>query len=124
MTHYRNSHSNQEEVAAIRALLLGYYGSDLNIHTVISNFFNKEIYDTDYNTGVVKTKYKSLHDLGMFVYNYLSKKDKSSDELEIKKKTKTNELLSLKESLCLPKIQVKKKVRKKNYELEGQTSFF
>jgi len=125
ITHYRNSHSNQEMVAAIRALLLGYYGNDLNMHTALSDFFITEIYDTDYKTGITKIKYKSLHDLAMFIYNYISKKDKSSIELDAQKVDRICELTTLRDSLkYTTKIQVKKRVRKIREELEGQTSFF
>lgn len=126
LTHYRNSYCNQEALMQIRALLLGYDGGEINMYEALTNFFSKEVYVCNYSTGVVKIKYKSLHDLGMFVYNYISKKDKSEIAIIQDELGRTESLTCLKNALT-EREQVplpKKKVKKLREELEGQTSFF
>lgn len=116
LAHYRSSHY-QEPLAQIRALVMGYQDTDLNIYTALSNFFNNEIYSVDYTTGETKIKYKSLHDLGMFIINYLKQNINQKEE-------KQKELQILQEELTPKQTFVKKRVKTKRIELEGQTTFF
>lgn len=127
LDHYRNSH-HQESLRQINALLHGYNGNDINIYSALNMFFQREIFNQDFNTGLTTIKYKPLHDLAMFVYNYISKKGKSNIEQETIKLGRMAELNTLKQTLKNEKnyipIKTKKKTRTKKYELEGQISFF
>ena len=124
ITHYRSSHSNQESIAQIRALLLGYIGNDINIYNALNTFYIREIYNIDKNNGEAKIKYKSLHDLGMFVYNYLENSNKSKISIENENYMRLSNLRKLQETLLSEKVYVKKKIKKTKQELEGQISFF
>lgn len=110
ISYYRNSSCNNENIAKIRWILLG-NSDEIDLYNVINDFIIKEIFKTDYNTGEVALKYKSLHDLAMFTYNYINKK-------EDKKEDKKEELLILQSELIN---KVKKK--KRNKQIEGQMSF-
>lgn len=110
ISYYRNSSYNNENIAKIRWILLG-NSDEIDLYNVINDFIIKEIFKTDYNTGEVALKYKSLHDLAMFTYNYINKK-------EDKKEDKKEELLILQSELIN---KVKKK--KRNKQIEGQMSF-
>ena len=123
LDYYRNNH-NQEALRQINALLHGYRDTDLNIYSALNLFFSNEIFKIDRNTGLAEIKYKSLHDLAMFIYNYIDKKDKSNIELESRKIRRIEELKSLKESLTPKEIIVKKRVKKQREEIDGQISFF
>lgn len=106
MSYYRNSSCNNENIAKIRWILLG-NSDEIDLYNVINDFIIKEIFKTDYNTGEVALKYKSLHDLAMFTYNYINKKEDKKEELLILQ----SELIN----------KVKKK--KRNKQIEGQMSF-
>lgn len=123
LAYYRSSY-NREGLDQIRALLFGYKDSDIDLNSALDLFFTHEIYDIDYKNGVSKIKYKSFHDLAMFIYNYLYKKDKSITQLQAIDDERMNKLIILKDSLTSPKIYVKKKVMKKKNEIDGQMSFF
>lgn len=120
LNHYRR-HYKQENIAKIRAAIGEYSDSEINIYEALSSLFADIVYDSDYRTGEVKLKYKSLHDLAMFIYNYLYEKDKSKVEIESNKIGKMQQLNILKQSISPP---VKKRILKKREELEGQISFF
>lgn len=111
LNHYRNNYK-QEHLAKIRAILEGYQGSDINMHEAISSFYIDEIFETNKENGNAKIKYKSLHDLAMFVYNYIEHNSK---------KVTSSDLEELKEKLSKPKTYVK--TRTIRTELEGQLSF-
>lgn len=125
LDHYRNSHY-QESLRQINALLHGYQGNDISIYSALSIFFQKEIFNENYSTGLTTIKYKSLHDLAMFIYNYTYKKEQSYTETE--KLSRTEELTLLKDQVKKEekyiKPKVKKKNKSKNYTLEGQLTFF
>ena len=106
ISYYRNSSCNNENIAKIRWILLG-NSDEIDLYNVINDFIIKEIFKTDYNTGEVALKYKSLHDLAMFTYNYINKKEDKKEELLILQ----SELIN----------KVKKK--KRNKQIEGQISF-
>lgn len=106
ISYYRNSSCNNENIAKIRWILLG-NSDEIDLYNVINDFIIKEIFKTDYNTGEVALKYKSLHDLAMFTYNYINKKEDKKEELLILQ----SELIN----------KVKKK--KRNKQIEGQMSF-
>ena len=61
LNHYRNNYK-QDNLSQIRAALEGY--NDVNLYEAINSFFIDEVYDIKKDTGQVKIKYKSLHDLG------------------------------------------------------------
>ena len=123
LDHYRNNYK-QENLAKIRAILGGYSGDDINIFEALSSFFNDEVFDEDYQTGEVKVKYKSLHDLAMFIYNYLDKKNKCKLEIEVLEVERMRMLKVLQDDLIPKDVYVKKRVKKKKEELDGQISFF
>lgn len=106
IAYYRNSNCNNENIAKIRWILLG-NNDELDLYNTINDFIIKEIFKTDYKTGEVSIKYKSLHDLAMFTYNYINKKEDKKEELLILQ----SELIN----------KVKKK--KRNKQIEGQMSF-
>lgn len=106
ISYYRNSSCNNENIAKIRWILLG-NSDEIDLYNVINDFIIKEIFKTDYNTGEVALKYKSLHDLAMFTYNYINEKEDKKEELLILQ----SELIN----------RVKKK--KRNKQIEGQMSF-
>ena len=106
ISYYRNSSCNNENIAKIRWILLG-NSDEIDLYNIINDFIIKEIFKTDYNTGEVALKYKSLHDLAMFTYNYINKKEDKKEELLILQ----SELIN----------KVKKK--KRNKQIEGQMSF-
>jgi len=122
LDRYRNSYK-QEGLRQINAIVNGYRDSDLNMSKAIYQFIQDEIFQTDRKTGLVTIKYKSLHDLAMFIYNYTLSKEPRNKE------NKIEELNKLKQELIegsKPKdiITVKKKIKKPQTELEGQISFF
>jgi len=120
LARYRNSYCNNENIALIRNIMIG--NSNMSIYRVLSGFAFNEIYSRYYNKQSNEyeyyLKYKSLHDLAMFVYNYDNKKD----ELLLQKK-----IDDLKESLAYKKeeyvINTKKRVKRKK-EIEGQLSIY
>lgn len=112
IAYYRNSNCNNENIAKIRWILLG-NNDELDLYNTINDFIIKEIFKTDYKTGEVSIKYKSLHDLAMFTYNYINKK-------EVVSENKKENLLELQRKL-LQNNDVKRK--KKVKQIEGQMSF-
>lgn len=125
LNYYRGSHE-QESLRQIAALLSGYAGSDLNMYASLNQFINDEIFNKNYQTGEVTLKYKSLHDLAMFVCNY---ERNSGTQTLTEKDDRIKELEALKQELIKAKevqepIQVKKRTRKLRKEIDGQTSFF
>lgn len=112
IAYYRNSNYNNENIAKIRWILLG-NNDELDLYNTINDFIIKEIFKTDYKTGEVSIKYKSLHDLAMFTYNYINKK-------EVVSENKKENLLELQRKL-LQNNNVKRK--KKVKQIEGQMSF-
>ena len=112
IAYYRNSNCNNENIAKIRWILLG-NNDELDLYNTINDFIIREIFRTDYKTGEVSIKYKSLHDLAMFTYNYINKK-------EVVSENKKENLLELQRKL-LQNNNVKRK--KKVKQIEGQMSF-
>lgn len=112
LNHYRNSYK-QEHLAKIRAVLEGYQDSDVKMDEALTSFMIDEVFETSKETGLVKIKYKSLHDLAMFVCNYLE---------DGNKKITNSDLEELQDKLIKPKQPVK--IRKIRTEVQGQLSFF
>ena len=107
LAYYRNSYCNNENINKIRYLLNVGNNPEFDMYSTLNDFFIRQVYNTDYKTGVTTLKYKSLHDLAMFCYNY---------ELGIISKNIHQEKIEL------PKKKVLKK-SKQDKEIEGQLSF-
>lgn len=125
-SRYRNSYCNNLTVSNIRNCLST--GFDYDLYNLINEFIVREIYITNKENGEVSIKYKSLHDLAMFVYNY--EKNKELEEKGISLSTETDlkkkKLLELGKELAQnqnTKNKVKKKTLKKE-PIEGQLSLF
>lgn len=126
LDYYRNSYK-QESLRQINAILQGYNGNSINIYNALDMFYKDTVYDINYKTGETKIKYKSLHDLAMFIYNYNQTKELTKEEIETYKEHRQIELSTLQESLSPKKEKVDLKVKtrtKKKYDLDGQSSFF
>lgn len=111
LSHYRNSYCNNSIIFLLNSIMLGMTDYDIDIGTMLDEFVTKEIFDTNIVTGEAHLKYKSLHDLAMFVRNYdqkyLSKKS-SHDKDDTEKKAK---------------VKVRKRISKTD-PIEGQYSLF
>ena len=125
INHYRNSHINNETVACIREFTFG--NPEINIYNLLDQFIFREIYNHrfDYEKKdyvIDSIKYKSLHDLAMFVYNYENKNTLTKDEIneELRKFIYylKGEDKETKEKTPTKKVQ--KRIKGKN---EGQISF-
>lgn len=125
LDYYRKSHK-QEGLRQINALLNGYNGVDINMFSALCLFLQDELFIVDHTTGEVELKYKSLHDLAMFVYNYSNSKERNEQDKNTVESSKKIELENLRTTITEPRteIHVKKRVKKIREELEGQTSFF
>ena len=111
LSYYRNSSCNNENISKIRWILLGNDGYELNLHNVINDFITREVFKINGDTGEVSVKYKSLHDLAMFTYNYSNKKkDNKVDLLKLQKEILTG--------------NTKTKSKKLINQIEGQMTFF
>lgn len=111
LSYYRNSSCNNENISKIRWILLGNDGYELNLHNVINDFITREVFKINRDTGEVSVKYKSLHDLAMFTYNYSNKrKDNKVSLLKLQKEILTG--------------NTKTKSRKLINQIEGQMTFF
>lgn len=128
VSNYRNSYSNAIAIAEIKNYLLGNF--NINIYSTLSHFFIKEIFNVDGN-GVATLKYKSLHDLAMFVCNYITKKEQrelgiSEEDAKSNKKKKLLELQNSKISSNQVKPKTKKLTKKEvaKQPIEGQISIF
>lgn len=128
LNHYRNSYVNNRTNAYIRAFMFG--NQELNIYNLLDEFIAREIYSfkLDNETGeyvITSVKYKSLHDLAMFVYNYEHKSTLTKEEIN---KELKEFIAYLKREGIMPKKETNnkdKKVKKRVKGLvEGQTSFF
>lgn len=125
-SRYRNSYCNNLTISNIRNCLST--GFDYDLYNLINQFVLKEIYKENRETGEVSIKYKSLHDLAMFVYNYEKNKDleEKGISLSIETALKKKKLLELEKELSKnqnTKNAVKKKILKKE-PIEGQLSLF
>lgn len=123
---YRNSYSNAICVEQISHHLICGNNGGTNLYVVLNKFYQNEIFKNNYETGEVTLKYKSLHDLAMFIYSYIN--SKKNDVLGISQSMQKNDmkkrLLELQKSIVLPgKVKVKKKALKRT-EVEGQISLF
>lgn len=97
-SYYRNSYTSSSEIFQINEYIIHPNNYEINIYNTLEKFILKELYSTKKETGEVKLKYKSLHDLAMFTYNYLAKEQLIKNE--------------------------KPKIKRKNLPLEGQTTLF
>lgn len=121
LSRYRNKKDTEEELFAIRAILNGYADTDINIYNELNKFFINTVEDKNGNI-----KYKSLHDLAVFIYNYLLTKTLGETTIALMKETTKQELEKLKNSLTPKeeKVDLRVKIKKKKYDLDGQTSLF
>ena len=124
LDYYRKS-PKQEGLRQINTLMNGCSERDINMYSALSQFFKDELFIEDYKTGEVHLKYKSLHDLAMFIYNYSKSKEISLTNTNQSEQIK-KELDNLKKEITLYKTEIKvmKKVKKPRKEIDGQTSFF
>lgn len=129
---YRNSYSNSITIAQIRNYLLNNCSFRIDIYQTLNNFLINEVFSIN-KTGEAKLKYKSLHDLAMFVYNYINKKEQNKlgqidENFNVQRKRSLLELQ--KSKLGCEKKYTKNNVKKltkkeiKNIPVEGQISFF
>ena len=130
VARYRNSYCNNITIARVRNCLYSDFYDDL--YSILSEFVFREIYsDLIKETGEVKLKYRSLHDLAMFVYNYVNNKkiEELGSSISTENNTKKKKLYELQKSILLSKssqeckVNSKKKVLKKE-QVEGQISLF
>lgn len=127
LNRYIEKRDTKEQLLSIKAILdsIKEHGyniyDDINIYKELNDFFENTLYD---RRG--KLKYKSLHDLAMFIYNYLVRKNLNSLEYQLMERNKKEELQKLKESLTpkTEKVDLKIRVRKTKYTLDEQESFF
>lgn len=99
VVRYRNSYINNHIINQIRNILNGV--SYNNIDSLLNQFYENEIIKKDETTGEIKIKYKSLHDLAMFVHNYIQNK-----KMEKERITKADKKSSQKEDLLLLKKEI------------------
>lgn len=134
VSNYRNSYSNAVTVAEITNYLFDNCNFRINIYNALNDFFINEIFSREKEAGEVKLKYKSLHDLAMFVYNYISnieKRMKNQSE-NLDNISKSKQLLQLQKDLIIKDNKNNgnypiKKLTKKELEktpIEGQISLF
>lgn len=118
LSFYRNSYCNNENICRIRYILNTNSEHEFTMNETLSNFLISEVYNNNYRTGSCTLKYKSLHDLAMFCYNYELneiRKELSLSNEEIEQ----NRIRSLN---GLKKNKPKKLLRKRK-EIDGQLSF-
>lgn len=121
LNHYSGNY-HKEFLAEIRERLNSYMENSIKMYNAVDAFFTDEVYDVDYKTGLVKLKYKSLHDLAMFIYNYLNEQ-----KIYLEKINRQRYLKELQQSLNTKEIKEKPVVyvrTKKKYDLDGQSSLF
>ncbi len=130
VSNYRNSYSCVIEISEIKNYLF-YSNSEVDIYLTLNNFFLNEILKKDLKTGEFKIKYKSLHDLAMFVRNYMEKMSlgvtENFENINLKKRLlllEKSKLTNGVDTKLTPK--TKKLTRKKlsKQPLEGQISLF
>jgi len=133
VSNYRNSYCNAETIIRIANYSYDTYNFGTKLYNEICQFFLNEIYSSDKNSGEAKIKYKSLHDLAMFVYNYVHKKDLLSQgtTVELENLQKKRDLLNLQKRLIINgsnpvcSLRVKKlNKNKKDMQVDGQISLF
>lgn len=123
VSRYRDSYCNNINIARIRNMLIN-CNIDDNLYDALNDFYTREIFEIDRFTGEASIKYKPLHDLAMFVSNYVNNGKKGKNDKEEKNKTKKMLLELQKELLVSNKnTNYKKRVLKKG-EVEGQISLF
>ena len=127
VSNYCNSYSNVVTINKINNYLnlSNIVNFNFDMYSTLNEFIIREIYNKPDENGELKLKYKSLHDLAMFVFNYVSNKERNKLGISynMEKITKERELLNLQKDILNSKSNVKKKELKKN-QIEGQISFF
>lgn len=122
VSYYRNSYSCVIEISEIKNYLFD-KNSEVDINSTINSFFLKEIFQQEKNSLEYKLKYKSFHDLSMFIQTYIKENiEFSKSDYDIKKR-----LLKLQEDKGIKSKPRVKKLTKKELNkipLEGQISFF
>lgn len=116
LDYYRNSHNSQSMIYLMRAIMLNKTDTIMSLGNALDEFIGKELYDVDITTGEAKLKYKSLHDMGMFLRNY--------DKRFMPRKNHLQVLKEVKDEICeRENTRVRKRVNKTD-PIEGQCSFF
>lgn len=136
ISYYRNSYCNKVNIGIIESMLSRQDFSSL--YFVLENFYEREVYFFDAKSKDIRLKYKSFHDLAMFICRYDEKKelDKNGISIETYKEIRKESLYSLRETInCKNQkssgqnfpSKVKKRTRKyldEMHPIEGQISFF
>lgn len=125
VSYYRNSYSCVIEISEIKNYLFD-NNSEVDINSTLNSFFINEIFIKEKDSLEYKMKYKSFHDLLMFVKKYIEEnKEFNTKEYDTKKR-----LLMLQESIKTSEKNSKNKVKKliksklDKLPLEGQISLF
>ncbi|MGM9882075.1 MAG: hypothetical protein ACI31S_04460 [Bacilli bacterium] len=130
ISYYRNSYCNRVNIGIIESML---NRKDFtNLYLALRDFYEREVYSFDSKSKTFKLKYKSFHDLAMFICRYDERKELERNGLlpETYKQVKEESLRSLKAFIICeeePKVEtpkVKKRSRKYPTEIEGQMSLF
>lgn len=125
VSYYRNSYSCVIEVSEIKNYLFD-KSSEVDINLTLNSFFLKEIFQQDKNTLEYKLKYKSFHDLSMFVQKYINENiEFCMSDYDVKKRLlELQELKIVQETKDKPKTKKLTKGRLSKLPIEGQISFF
>lgn len=97
VNEYQSSYKGGEVISEFKGLLNSDEKS--KIYMLIDEFLKKELYKTDKKTNKIKLRYKSLHDMAMFISNW-DEINKGIDKIDEYQKLK-EDLLSLKNQLML-----------------------
>lgn len=132
VSNYRNSYSNCGAIALIRDSLN--YNYRIDMYNVLNEFFRNEVFTQEDEFGASELKYKSLHDLAMFIHNYIHSVNNNAMGItkDSERKKRMSELVCLQKQLLSSvngysdSVNVKKLTKKeiRNIPVEGQISFF
>lgn len=124
VNRYASSYSS-EYLRTIREYLRTSCEEEMSKMDSLLEFYYHEVYRYERDNNSWKVKYKSLHDLGMFVYSYISTKGKCAAELAGLEYGRKASLKCLRESFLDKKDYPKRRVLRypKNKEIDGQLSF-
>lgn len=125
---YQNNYNSKSfssvDINIIRNLIKGYPETKEKIRYYLREFYLHEVYKEIIETGEIKEKYRSRHNLAAFVIHY--EKQVAKEEIESKKDFSENHYDNIYQSgnLSSPDYKPKVKSRKKvEEEINGQISF-
>lgn len=130
---YKDSYSNNITISQLRNCLDDDYYRNKYLFNILNAFVNRELYYVVKSTGELRLKYKSLHDLAMFIYNYVNKKEQeklgqTDESFNVQRKQTLLELQKSKlgSGTKYIKSNVKKLTKKEigKIPIEGQISLF